>query len=156
MPPSKGDEFLGNPFVFPPTWSPNQEEQVLSMPICAEGQIFFSKFPFNWDCSYSKFLLFIKVLIPFPVNPPLSLWAQRLYLLVFHECYTSSPQVSGWFSFPNLYSSSGNFPLLKTQLHSSVESFQDTFPSLLHKMEISHLPNWSNHMTCWYLTIFDL
>jgi hypothetical protein len=55
-------------------------------------------------------------------------------------------------SFPNLYLSSGNFPLLKTQLLSSVKSFQDTFSSLLQKMEISHLPKLDP--TIWLVDIW--
>ena len=94
--PSKGNEFLGKLFVFPPPGAKTKKGKFFScLYVLKDRFFFFLNFPLTETVVTQSFLLFIKVLIPFPVNPPFSLGAQRLYLLVFHECYTSSPQVSG-------------------------------------------------------------
>lgn len=139
MPPSKGDEFLGKPFVFPPPGAKTKKDKFFPcLYVLKDRFFFFSKFPFNWDCSYSKFPAFYKSFNSISCEPSTFSMSSKALSPGFSWMLYLQPSGFWLISFPNLYSSSGNFPLLKTQLQSSVESFQDTFPSLLHKMETSH------------------
>ena len=152
MPPSEGNEFLGKLFVFPPPGAKTKKGKFFSCLYMLKDRFFFSKFLFNWDCSYSKFPAFYKSFNSISCEPSIFSMSSKALSPGFSWMLYFQPSDFWLISFPNLYLSSGNFPLLKTQLLSSVKSFQDTFSSLLQKMEISHLPKLDP--TIWLVDIW--
>lgn len=133
-----------------------REREVILSPICAERKIFFScKFLFYWGYSYSKNPFFIRVSIPFPVSLPFRLGVPRLHLTVFYECFTSNPQGFRANFIPWFILGPWGFSLPCKQLCSSTCCRRKTLFFSYRKWE-SLTYFRANHMTYWYLTVFEL
>lgn len=108
--------------------------------LCWRADFFPLNFPLTEDVVTQRSLLFVRVSIPCPVNPPFSLWAQRLYLMVFPGCYTSNlPGFLAVFISKFVLAFWG-FPLIENSATHSSFCWGEVLRvfSLLQKMEISH------------------